>query len=176
MPKNSSLDVLKRLQALDKALLTGVVFVKKFAQKWDVTTRQVRYDLGTLRDLGQLIVPFVYHEEGEDRIQAWQYAPDQRPLFLESRLAGGKENVEVFKRWRDLDKALADGWLFVRKFAEKRNVTTQTVATDLKNFRELGQAIESWWEYLGDLDCKVKLWRYAPGTGRLFTDPPARKK
>lgn len=83
MPKNSSIDVLKRWMALD-GLLTGRgehtarLKAGPFAKKWGVSEKTVRRDLLAFKEMGQEIRQCQF--EG-DRAPRWYYPNGVQPLF-----------------------------------------------------------------------------------------------
>lgn len=53
MPKNSSLDVLRRWREMDEHLARGRLFVASFARRWKVSPKTVRRDLAAFQEIGQ---------------------------------------------------------------------------------------------------------------------------
>jgi hypothetical protein len=86
MPKNSSVEVLRRWRAMDAALAIDDarlgLHVPTFAREWNVNERTVRRDLAAFRDLGQeMICNDLGEEEGR---RCWWYARGVLPLFVEN--------------------------------------------------------------------------------------------
>lgn len=79
MPKNSTLDNVKRLIALDAALVSSV-YVPAFAKEWGVSTKTIRRDLAMLRQLGERMIHKRF-EGGEVLDMYWRYERGVKPLF-----------------------------------------------------------------------------------------------
>jgi hypothetical protein len=80
MPKNPSTIILRRWQAMDKALhdhLEGL-HVLSFALGWKVSTKTVHRDLAAFRELGQL----VQRGRTEDGRTIWTYERGVEYLFV----------------------------------------------------------------------------------------------
>lgn len=78
MPLNSSLDMLRRWQALDRALSRELLIVRVFAKKWKTSERTIRRDLDTFKRLGQRIIRRYEWEMSE---HYYQYESGVRCLF-----------------------------------------------------------------------------------------------
>jgi len=78
MPKNSSLTILKRWQAMDHALLQEGLNVPNFARKWKVCTKTVYRDLAAFRALGRRTKRTYL---GEFRECWWAYASGINGVF-----------------------------------------------------------------------------------------------
>jgi hypothetical protein len=79
MPKNSSLDVLRRWQAMDHELRSGKLFVAPFARRRKVSLKTVRRDLAVFRGLGQRMDRKYEREISEFY---WEYQPGVECLFV----------------------------------------------------------------------------------------------
>lgn len=83
MPKNSTLDNLRRLIELDAILADSTLFIRQFAKAKGVSTKTIRRDLAMLRQLSQRMV----HERVDKSPQpetldlCWRYEPGVEPLF-----------------------------------------------------------------------------------------------
>jgi hypothetical protein len=83
MPKNSSVEVLRRWRSLDRALCGGPygfeygVEVSRFARQCRVSVKTVRRDLDAFRALGQEVRHLAM--PGNEHYHC--YAPGTRPLF-----------------------------------------------------------------------------------------------
>jgi hypothetical protein len=92
MPKNSTLDNLRRLIALDAILASTVLYVGHFAEEWGVDARTIRRDLAMLRQLGQKM----RHERvdkdphPESLMLGWGYERGVEPLFACNVRKGGR--------------------------------------------------------------------------------------
>jgi hypothetical protein len=83
-----------------------------------------------------------------------------------------KSSLEIMRRWRDLDKYLTTGWVFVSYFAEAWNVSKWQVRRDLRDFKRLRQKIGTWWRdpVAKNDPCRDRVcFRYAPKVKPLFT-------
>src|SRR4051794_21355648 len=83
MPKNSSIDILKRWQAMDAALAGHEWFtVRRFAKKWGVSDRTVFRDLDAFRAMGQAI-KCIPPASGSELLYDYRqrYEPGVRCLF-----------------------------------------------------------------------------------------------
>lgn len=85
MPKNSTLDNVKRLIALDAALCNHF-YLGSFAKEWGVSTKTIRRDLAMLRQLGQQTEKFRINVDGVMETR-WQYKPGVKPLFARNATA-----------------------------------------------------------------------------------------
>jgi hypothetical protein len=88
MPKNSSIDVLRRWMDLDLLLDEGDypfsgLYIASFAEKWGVSVKTVRRDLDDFKEMGQKMRHFY---EWDSRRWLWCYLPQTRPLFTKTDL------------------------------------------------------------------------------------------
>lgn len=86
MAKNSFVARLKRWQAMDDELASGALYVRTFAQQWEVSEKTVRRDLADLRAMGQRIGKKFEWELAEQRCQ---YEPGVERLFVKKSDGSG---------------------------------------------------------------------------------------
>jgi DeoR-like helix-turn-helix domain len=78
MPKNYSIEIMRRWRAMDLALgCRDGLRISTFAKRWNVSTKTVRRDLDWFAELGQRIVRHPF----EDRPRVLIYGPEVEWLF-----------------------------------------------------------------------------------------------
>jgi hypothetical protein len=122
MPKNPSLDVVRRWRALDASLAYGSVFKKRFASAWGCSEKTIQRDIDGLRKLGQQIKSYPHIEEAPSPgwgIRAskeyyYCYARDQQPLFACNTEEGRKRLSQAEREEIETPPARDDSdWLDV---------------------------------------------------------------
>jgi len=99
---NATLDILKRWQAMDRLLFNDMegLDVEAFAEKWDLSTRQVRRDREAFEALGCLM-----HKEKQEegRRHVWHYDGGEAALFVSTIRS---HLIRVDKRHKEIVDAL----------------------------------------------------------------------
>lgn len=82
MPKNSSIQVLRRWQELDAALTRGWLNLRRSAERLGTNERTLKRDIAAFRAMGQTIESARSEPWGEIREYVKRYAPGTKPLFV----------------------------------------------------------------------------------------------